>query len=347
MDFIIFNMPDLSRKFSIKIRSIVIHILFWMLALVTDFIIQKYFSSSFVFTDQLLKWIIYLTLFYLSYSFLVPNYLFRKKIKWFVPASLLLISIAYLLSIFIENKFTENQGTNSGLSSVYGILLVYLSAVTIKVLLRFRDDERKEEEIRKERNSTELLYLKQQANPHFLFNTLNNIYSLSINKPEITPDAILKVSAILRYMLYKTDKPFVLLREEIEVINAYIDFQKLRSKNALPVEVDLTGTPGDFKIEPFILLPLIENAFKYGMAEINGSFIKINITISDNKLKFLISNKKSVIEEKFVNNQGIGLKNIKRRLDLLYPGCHEFKITDGNDVFSIFLVLPLKDEQFT
>jgi LytS/YehU family sensor histidine kinase len=224
---------------------------------------------------------------------------------------------------------------------LYGLLLVYFASISIKVLLKFKDDGKKEEFLNNERIATELTYLKQQINPHFLFNTLNNIYSLSIKNPGITPAAILKVSSILRYTLYKSEKTLALLREEIEIINAYLDLQNMRFKDQLPLNYSVEGNVGEYKVEPFIMLPLVENAIKFGMAGINDSFINIHITIKSDKVKFLISNK---INQAGDDNEhsGIGLKNIKRRLDLVYPDCHEFKITDEGGIFSVLLVLPLR-----
>jgi LytS/YehU family sensor histidine kinase len=178
-----------------------------------------------------------------------------------------------------------------------------------------------------------------------IFNTLNNLYSLSIKNPELTTEAILKVSSILRYTLYKSDNSMALLSEAIEIINAYIDIQRMRSKNILPITYNLTGDVKDYKIEPFILLPIIENAFKYGMADINESFINIQITINSGKLKFSVENRKSFLTEPDPENSGIGLKNIKRRLDLVYPDCHVFRIENKEEAFSVYLELPLKTDK--
>jgi sensor histidine kinase YesM len=344
---------------------------------------------------------VYISLFYISYSFLIPIFLFRKKILPFVAGSIIIITASYFINqtiarnqfitVFkqmegtsIQNSFGHDPfnhvdpgsmkkppaefdremlrrpefekmlrnrrqpfggpGFDRKLFPLYGLLLVYFASISSKFLLKFREDEEKKEGIMKERISTELLYLKQQINPHFLFNTLNNIYALSIKNPEITPDAILKVSSILRYTLYKSDNLLALLKDEIEIIDAYIDFQKMRSKNILPITYSISGSTDDKKIEPFILLPLIENAFKYGMANLNDSFIIIRITINSDKLEFFISNKKSFLNESDSEYSGIGLKNIKRRLDLVYPDCHELKIIDEDDVFSVYLNLPLRKE---
>jgi len=228
-----------------------------------------------------------------------------------------------------------------GFFSIYGLFILYFASISIRFLQKLHDDDKNESEITRERISTELLYLKQQVNPHFLFNTLNNIYSLSIKNPSITPEAILKVSSILRYTLYKSDNSLALLKDELEIINTYIDFQKLRFKNNLPIERQITGLADNKKVEPFILLPLVENAFKYGMVNQNDSLISIQITINHDELKFLISNKKNILAEPDFVHPGIGIKNIQRRLDLVYPGRHKFKITDEDKMFSVLLEIPL------
>jgi two-component system, LytTR family, sensor kinase len=364
-----------------------------------NWVFLKSFVFNFDLTFHILMWLIYLSVFYICYSFLIPVFLFKKKMLAFIAGSLIVISASYLLdqtiarnqfiTVFKQmnefpgpNPFDLNQhtppepvpvrpklpefgkevlkrpdlemmlrdkwpmGHNPGfdrkLFSLTGLLLVYFATISIKVLLRFREDENKEEELTKERISTELLYLKQQVNPHFLFNTLNNIYSLSIKNPEITPNAILKVSSILRYTLNKSDNSLALLRDEIEIMNAYLDFQKMRFKNNLPIAYEVSGLFGDYKIEQFILLPLIENAFKYGMINVNDSYINIAITIKSDKLEFLVSNKKSFTNDEVLEHSGIGLKNIKRRLDLVYPDSYELKISDEKESFSVLLKLPLK-----
>jgi two-component system, LytTR family, sensor kinase len=228
-----------------------------------------------------------------------------------------------------------------GFFSFYGLLIVYFASISIRFFQKLHDDDKIESEITRERISTELLYLKQQVNPHFLFNTLNNIYSLSIKNPSITPEAILKVSSILRYTLYKSDNSLALLKDELEIINTYIDFQKLRFKNNLPIIWQITGLPDNKKVEPFILLPLVENAFKYGMVNQNDSLISIQITINHDELKFHISNKKNILAEPNFEHPGIGIKNIQRRLDLVYPERYKFKITDENELFSVSLEIPL------
>ena len=387
------------KKLKINFKTVFIHVIIWMLILVINFIFLQNYVIKFDLKFHILTWGVYIFLFYINYSFLIPAFLLRKHIASFIAGSLILLSCSYL----INQKIARNQfitvirqnraadGINDpgrdpfkplmpdfkrpppefdrkefrrpdlemrlGKDNPFGrgpdfgrkifpfsaLLLLYFAGISTRVLMRFRNDEKKRDDLEKERISTELLYLKQQINPHFLFNTLNNLYALSIKNPELTPEAILKVSSILRYTLYKTDNSLTLLREEIEIINAYIDVQKIRSKNNLPVRYSQTGEVGDFKIEPFILLPLIENAFKYGMAKINESFIHIFITINSSRLQFKVENKKSYLSEPDPDHSGIGLKNIKRRLDLVYPESHELIIEDKDDSFSVYVELPLKN----
>lgn len=380
-----------------NIKTISIHVLIWALVLATNFIFLESYVFNFDFTFHVLTWIVYISLFYLNYSLLVPVFLFRRKIYAYVAGSLILLSGAYLINkelarnqfITVIKQMEGPAGIHSPLPDEFqhdpvdfrrfppqfdrevlrrpelenmlrggrppgpgplsgrilyhlsGLLLLFLASTSTRVLLKFRDDEKKQDEITKERISTELLYLKQQINPHFLFNTLNNLYALSIKAPGITPEAILKVSSILRYTLYKSDNSPALLTDEIDIINAYIDIQRMRSKNSLPVSFNLTGDIDKYKIEPFILIPLVENAFKYGMADINDSFIDVQITIINDKLKFRVENKKSPVKESDPDHSGIGLKNIQRRLDLVYPGCHEFKIENNDETFTVFLEVPL------
>lgn len=229
------------------------------------------------------------------------------------------------------------------LFSLYGILLIFTASTSIRFIQRWQDEERKKTELDKEKVSTELSFLKQQINPHFLFNALNSIYSLSISQKKETTDAILKLSSILRYMLYETDKKFVLLYDELEVLNNYIELQKLRLTDKVSVSYLVTGEPGNLKIAPLLLIPLIENAFKHGVDNVQPSFIDLKLLISESRLNLTISNK--VVNKTVVRNShsGIGIKNIRRRLDLQYPYNHTFEIIQKENVFTILLDLKLQE----
>lgn len=344
-------MLSLVHRIRSNIKTVGTHIFTWLLILFINYIFLRYYDINFYLFSYILIWLVYVILYYTCYSFLIPVLLLKRKFFLYSACSLLLILALYFaIQVVVTGNFEFLLGPDMGghpvfnrnLLLLYGLLLVYIASISTKVLIKIKNNEEKKEEIMEKRISTELLYLKQQVNPHFLFNTLNNIYALSIKSPEITPAAILKVSSILRYTLYKSDNPLALLKDELEIISSYIDFQKMRFKNGLPITYNVSGPIDDFKIEPFILLPLIENAFKYGMANINDTFINIQITINSNNLKFSISNKKCYTTESDLEHSGIGIKNIKRRLDLVYPDCHKFKIVDKDEIFSVSMDLPRK-----
>ncbi|MBN2519103.1 MAG: histidine kinase [Bacteroidales bacterium] len=225
---------------------------------------------------------------------------------------------------------------------LYSILLVYTASFSIRFIQKWREDEKIRAEVEKERVSSELSFLKQQVNPHFLFNSLNSIYSLSLSKSKNTTNAILKLSSILRYMLYETDNKQVPLTEELEIIKSYIDIQKLRITKKVKVNIDITGDPDNYKIEPLLLIPFIENAFKYGVDNINDSFIDIIIVILKNKLEFTVKNKIVQKPDDKKQNSGIGIKNIKRRLDLLYANNYKLDIKKFDDIYFVNLCLNLK-----
>lgn len=226
--------------------------------------------------------------------------------------------------------------------NVSGVLLFYSLGFSIRFIKKWQDDEKDKSELEKEKVKTELQFLKNQINPHFLFNSLNSIYSLAISKSDATIDSILKLSSILRYMLYLSENKTVALEDELEVLRDYIELQKLRISKVVDLNFDIIGEAEGFKIEPFILIPLIENAFKYGADNLHESFINIVIEIDDDKLAFKSMNKIVVSKEEYKGGNGIGLKNIQRRLQLLYHQNYVFNYDSDGRIFNVNLEIKLK-----
>ena len=192
-------------------------------------------------------------------------------------------------------------------------------------------------EVKSEKMQTELKFLKAQINPHFLFNTLNNIYGLAIKKSDDTPEAILKLSKIMRYNIFESAKETVEITKEIENIQDFIGIQEIRYKKLNLTFLDDVDDP--FKaISPLILLHFVENAFKYGASEsISDSFIRIELKLKENILIYIVSN--SIDKRNYTHTTKIGLQNIKRQLELLYPKKHTLKIDSEQDVFTVCLTL--------
>lgn len=224
----------------------------------------------------------------------------------------------------------------------YGVILFYLLAFSMQFILRWQKDEYQKSELEKERIKTELSFLKQQINPHFLFNSLNSIYSLALDRSKTTTDAILKLSSILRYVIYDSENSSVSLQKDIETLQDYINMHKLRLTPKTVLSVDFTGNPSEYKIEPLLLLPIIENAFKYGIDTVNDSFIDISLKITEEKLNLKVINKIIKETDKKKKDFGIGIKNLNRRLELLYPGNYHLTFFVLKNIFTVQLGLKLK-----
>jgi LytS/YehU family sensor histidine kinase len=195
----------------------------------------------------------------------------------------------------------------------------------------------------KETNRNGLNFLKQQVNPHFLFNALNSTNSVTINTSDIASNTILKLSAILRYMLYETENKMVNLSDEIGIIDNYIDLQKLRLPRNVSVNYHVSGDTHNNQIAPLLLIPLIENAFKYGVDNVNDTFIDIIISIFDDTLTLEVKNRIIPKSNEPFSDSGIGIKNIKRRLDLIYPDRYRFETDQKDDIFTVNLEIKLKE----
>ena len=232
-----------------------------------------------------------------------------------------------------------NKNIFMGVQIIFGILLFTVGA-SIKLVSEWYKNEKIKALVETQKINTELSFLKNQLNPHFLFNSLNSIYSLANKKSDSTTDAIITLSELMRYMLYETDKQYVPLSKEIDYIKNYISLQNLRLKDSSGVRFNVRGSLEHY-IEPLLLISFIENAFKYGTDYLGKTSITIQISIENQKLLLNSSNYVSK-NEKNRTSSGIGLQNIKSRLNLLYPNSHSLKIEESDKLYSVELVLNLK-----
>lgn len=226
------------------------------------------------------------------------------------------------------------------ITQIYLLLLIFTSSLVVGAIEKSIQRSRDLERISREKMSSELSYLKQQINPHFLFNALNSIYSLVLPHSEPASDAVIKLSSILRYMLYETDKKQVSLEKEMEVIRDYLDLQKLKFSEITKVTLVIEGDLRGHTIEPLLLMTFIENAYKYGADNITPSFIDINVSVDEHYFTMSVRNK-IVIHESNADSSGIGIKNIIRRLDLIYQDDYQLDIKQENGIFSVKVKLKL------
>lgn len=217
--------------------------------------------------------------------------------------------------------------------------LVFTVSTCSRVIQEWLGIERKKQEIENEKLATELSFLKTQINPHFLFNTLNNIYSLALVRSEATADAVLKLSSIMRYVLSETKHDTVPLDKDIQFIKHYIELQRVRLTDKVTVEFVVEGQTEGKQIAPLLLIPFVENAFKYGVSTKETSKLLFEIKASPDNILFTSQNDMISYDKGTENNTGIGLKNTRRRLELLYPGTHELTVSEENKQFIVKLIL--------
>ncbi|RFS22829.1 histidine kinase [Chitinophaga silvatica] len=192
---------------------------------------------------------------------------------------------------------------------------------------------------------SELSALKSQIHPHFLFNTLNNLYALTLKQSEQSPAIVLGLSDILRYMLYECSTDNVELRRDVEIMKHYIELEKLRYEERLDLSFSITGNLENQRIPPLLMLPLIENAFKHGTsATVDDAWVNINLSLKGSRLKFKVSNSKPLATENNSKNpsEQIGLTNVRKRLELLFPFAHQLQVFDEDEVFVVIMQVDLK-----
>jgi LytS/YehU family sensor histidine kinase len=210
----------------------------------------------------------------------------------------------------------------------------------IKIAMEWFKSEKQREELKVEKLNAELKFLKSQINPHFLFNCLNTIYSLAHKQSTQTEHAILKLSTIMRYMIYESNEDKVLLSQELKYLQDYIDIQRLRLPKDINIDYRMSGFPGSLRIEPMLLVPFVENAFKHGISYTEDAFIDIDIAIVDETLNLEVRN--SHFKERVAEKGGIGLQNVLKRLDMLYSNEHTIEIKEMESQFIVDLKIALK-----
>jgi len=301
-------------------------------------------------STEFINLLFYAALVYFNYGYLIPNYL---KEKQFFSYSILLVSgtvilaplktIVYLIfygnSPEIINSVMQNQWWVIILLLIMGML-----STAVKISNDWWWDQKEKKELLRRNMESELNFLKSQINPHFLFNVLNSIYALSLKKSDQTPEIILKLSEIMRYMLYESNEKTVLLEREIENIQNYLDLERLRRPNLKIDALILEGEIDQQEIAPLLLNPFVENAFKHGSkGEEMENYVKISLKVKDGILHFDINNSKSSKNKISTNykNGGIGIENVKSRLNLLYKNKHNLKIKDLEFEYSVSLIVDL------
>lgn len=303
--------------------------------------------------------------YYLNTQILIPKLLVKEKWLWYVLATLAcLIFFLYIpreiariivppdpqpnIPAFIRNPAYKGIMRGGGgprrrpLADPYNtaiFLLVFTVGTCVSVVQRWLETEQNRKETENEKLNTELSFLKSQVNPHFFFNTLNNIYSLAIVKSDKTATAVLKLSSIMRYILAETEQRLVPLQNEIDFIHNYIELQQVRLTNKVKVHFEVSGNTGELLVAPLIFIAFIENAFKYGVSTKEDSVIDFALHTVANKIQFSARNFIVQSENNLQEKTGIGINNVNRRLELLYPEKHQLSYGAKEGYYSVNLII--------
>jgi two-component system, LytTR family, sensor kinase len=309
---------------------------------------QKVFSLY----PIILSNIAFMGLFYLNYFFLIPKFLLRKKAILYVA-----IICAIMLSIlFIKTNFLPNEGVEKLLifkghskeftffTSMQGILMFSISifaSLYARLTKEWSSSEKRREEAEKDKLSAEISYIKSQINPHFLFNSLNSVYSLSIKQSPKTSEAILKLSSLMAYVLEDAQADYVSVEKELEYISDYIELQKLRANKLVDIQYETDVTDYTSKIAPLILITFIENAFKHGISAEVYSPIIIKLKVTKAFIHVEIRNNKYRTTNLIERNSELGIENAKKRLNNMYAQKHTLSISETQNEFIVNLNITL------
>lgn len=233
----------------------------------------------------------------------------------------------------------EPRGQHFDIVSIFLFFLTLSLSIAFQTTWRWRSTEKRALQAEAEKAQAELAFLKAQINPHFLFNTLNNIYSLAITHSEHTAASIMKLSNILRYVTDEVKQDYVALQQEIDCVQDYIDLQQLRLGKKTTVSFNIAGNPAPISIAPLILMTFVENAFKYGVSNHQASSIVIDLQANPRSIVFSCSN--ALFPRKQDERTGIGIANTRRRLEHLYPHKHHLNISTDNNLYSVILTLDI------
>lgn len=353
--------------------TILAHVLVWVLFAIAIFFYHPLFSGIDIpwqaWITQSVTLFLLVTAFYINILILVPRLLLANRFGYYFATIIVLIAAIVLVNRGVENLLDSGLiYSGNGNKEVIELITkppspkpghrrpidrptIFISALvlgigtSITAIQKWQKDKQKREELEKEKIASELSFLKAQINPHFFFNTLNNIYALTQVNADAAGKAVYQLSRMMRYLLYETQQEQTMLSREIAFIKDYISLMQLRLTDAVSVAINIPADLRDMPMASMMLLPFVENAFKHGVSATEASHIDIQVQQRDSLLDITVRN--SIIRDNSVSldaNGGIGLANTRRRLDLLYPGKYTLDICELNssNEYTVHLMLDLK-----
>lgn len=338
------------------------HLLFWVISYLFFILFfgraNRDYQTTIIFASLLFP-LAMGTSYFLNY-YLIPRFLFKgnhgRFLLFLVYTFVFTLWAELVISMFVFVIVSDFQVYKLDPTSfdvvfllvgLYFIILAFVAIEQVKRAFEIKKENTRLEKSQLETNlklrESELKLLRAQIHPHFLFNTLNNLYGLTLEKSDLAPELVLKLSDLMDYMLYKCNRPKVSLKSELEHLNNYLEIEKLRYGHQLKIAFVIQGEPDQLEIAPMLLLAFFENAFKHGVSKsIQNPFVQINLHIEGRQFKLRVRNNRNpATGENDDYTEGIGLKNVQKRLELIYPNAHQLEIKPGDHTFEITLQLTL------
>jgi two-component system, LytTR family, sensor kinase len=330
-----------------KINQLALHLLAWLLVFgwVIYFLYSNNGLSFSKVADSSVGIGLLMVIFYFNWYVLIPTFLAKDHLLMYIISVIATLAVVALVQSPIDYYIFRQY--NKSMTALYtperlvqymlsGLVVMFISS-GLKVTGNYIRNERRNKVLENQKLATELAFLKSQVNPHFLFNTLNNIYSLAYKQSPETPDAIMKLSLLMRYMLYESNGMMVSLGKEVEHLQNFIDLQKLRLREHTSIKFNIEGNLEGIEIAPMLLMTLVENAFKHGLISKNEIGIKLDLQVNSDSLIFSTINNISTHKKREFG--GIGLENMKKRLQILYPDRHTLTFREKGGAFYASLKL--------
>ena len=333
-----------------------LHIIFWIAVLGVYTFIYGRFNNDYIstFIHLIITLPIYLATTYVALYIVIPRYLEKKKFKTVIIFAVYIILGAAFLELLVTFGLMltpsfkvfgySNIRFNTSSLDVYfrlvGIMLVVILASSIKLLKNWYSAQKRSQELYREKVEAELNILKSQLHPHFLFNTLNNLYALTLRNSSKSSEVVLRLSEMLNYILYECNTDFVYIEKEIELIKNYIFLESIRYGNKLEINFNVSGEVTNRMIVPLILFPFVENSFKHKSSGKNEKpWINISLEIKNEIIHFSVKNSKYNSPRARPASSGIGIINVKKRLELIYKDDYKLEINDSQGIFEVRLEL--------
>lgn len=328
------------------------HAFFWLMIFGLWYFLryEGYSTPLLAFRVTLIKVADLALMVYITNYILIPKLLYRKKYFWFALCLVSMIVVSSVVKMNILGRLMDNPTllnlTGNLKARVYDNVIPHFFLVTagaaIKLVVDYARMQQHLVEMAREKAEAELNFLKSQINPHFLFNSLNSVYFLIEKNNTEARDALHKFSGMLRYQLYEMNGDKIPVEKEISYLQDYVDMQKLRKDENYAVSFNCDADVKGFAIEPLLLVPFVENAFKHiSHHKHQVNFIRMEMSRQNGSLHFTVQNSKTAGEQTTEKHAGIGLNNVKRRLELLYPGKHQLTINNAADTFTAELQIKI------